>query len=184
MIRRPPRSTLFPYTTLFRSAWIDYLNGKNPDYPERALQQDLARIRFRVAGLRKDPTTPDTRLADDPMKYNPASIHSLLSLAMGGVHPGVGGNSLVARLRYFDPDQRRPGLPTDVAALVERISAEDVVVTLINTNQLDPRTLIVQGGAYGEHEIVAASGLGGQASVGNAHFAVQLAPGAGEKLTI
>src|SRR3712207_6945100 len=23
MIRRPPRSTLFPYTTLFRSSWID-----------------------------------------------------------------------------------------------------------------------------------------------------------------
>src|SRR2546429_5979620 len=23
MIRRPPRSTLFPYTTLFRSAWCD-----------------------------------------------------------------------------------------------------------------------------------------------------------------
>src|SRR3712207_8192859 len=23
MIRRPPRSTLFPYTTLFRSAWYD-----------------------------------------------------------------------------------------------------------------------------------------------------------------
>src|SRR2546425_8795650 len=24
MIRRPPRSTLFPYTTLFRSRWIAY----------------------------------------------------------------------------------------------------------------------------------------------------------------
>ena len=24
MIRRPPRSTLFPYTTLFRSGWFDY----------------------------------------------------------------------------------------------------------------------------------------------------------------
>src|SRR5689334_23566651 len=23
MIRRPPRSTLFPYTTLFRSGWVD-----------------------------------------------------------------------------------------------------------------------------------------------------------------
>src|SRR3712207_8951735 len=23
MIRRPPRSTLFPYTTLFRSGWLD-----------------------------------------------------------------------------------------------------------------------------------------------------------------
>src|SRR5258705_11410541 len=28
MIRRPPRSTLFPYTTLFRSAFIA---GQNPD---------------------------------------------------------------------------------------------------------------------------------------------------------
>src|SRR3712207_8182266 len=25
MIRRPPRSTLFPYTTLFRSAWVSVL---------------------------------------------------------------------------------------------------------------------------------------------------------------
>src|SRR3712207_8670739 len=24
MIRRPPRSTLFPYTTLFRSRWVTY----------------------------------------------------------------------------------------------------------------------------------------------------------------
>src|SRR3712207_7651346 len=31
MIRRPPRSTLFPYTTLFRSAhpeWYSMINGK------------------------------------------------------------------------------------------------------------------------------------------------------------
>src|SRR2546428_2442494 len=31
MIRRPPRSTLFPYTTLFRSALVDHMtlpNGK------------------------------------------------------------------------------------------------------------------------------------------------------------
>src|SRR2546427_5746246 len=27
MIRRPPRSTLFPYTTLFRSAAADFLHG-------------------------------------------------------------------------------------------------------------------------------------------------------------
>src|SRR3712207_7798598 len=30
MIRRPPRSTLFPYTTLFRSARIDALNVELP----------------------------------------------------------------------------------------------------------------------------------------------------------
>src|SRR5256885_4394627 len=27
MIRRPPRSTLFPYTTLFRSTWFDRWSG-------------------------------------------------------------------------------------------------------------------------------------------------------------
>src|SRR3712207_7324604 len=34
MIRRPPRSTLFPYTTLFRSA--DVLRVKRRNQPERA----------------------------------------------------------------------------------------------------------------------------------------------------
>src|SRR2546426_7717253 len=29
MIRRPPRSTLFPYTTLFRSQHINYSTGAN-----------------------------------------------------------------------------------------------------------------------------------------------------------
>src|SRR2546426_4710064 len=39
MIRRPPRSTLFPYTTLFRSlfsnAWVfDFCRSEAPDLPE------------------------------------------------------------------------------------------------------------------------------------------------------
>src|SRR2546426_3379069 len=33
MIRRPPRSTLFPYTTLFRS--YRHRGEKRPDHPER-----------------------------------------------------------------------------------------------------------------------------------------------------
>src|SRR5687768_18451985 len=31
MIRRPPRSTLFPYTTLFRSSWSIPLSPHGPD---------------------------------------------------------------------------------------------------------------------------------------------------------
>src|SRR5258708_24761772 len=34
MIRRPPRSTLFPYTTLFRSNWAGSLRGP-PEIHER-----------------------------------------------------------------------------------------------------------------------------------------------------
>src|SRR3712207_7513488 len=36
MIRRPPRSTLFPYTTLFRSEVIDYVSRK---YGEERVSQ-------------------------------------------------------------------------------------------------------------------------------------------------
>src|SRR2546422_9274011 len=32
MIRRPPRSTLFPYTTLFRSLWLEVI-GHDPELP-------------------------------------------------------------------------------------------------------------------------------------------------------
>src|SRR5262249_14019743 len=42
--------------------WVGYLQGKNPDFPEQALRQDLATIRNRVRGIRADRTTPDTRL--------------------------------------------------------------------------------------------------------------------------
>jgi hypothetical protein len=167
-----------------RDEWLEFLAGKNKDHPETALRRDLARIRQRVAGMRQDPTTPDTRLADDPMKFNPASVHALLALTMGGVHPGVGGNSLVARLRYFDADRRRPGLPEDVAALVEKLTADAATVTLVNVNQLFPRTLIIQGGAYGEHQIVAASGAGPETRADASRVQIRLAPGAGATLTL
>jgi hypothetical protein len=164
--------------------WLDFLAGKNPEYPERALTADLGRIRQRNKAMRADPTTPDSRLADDPMKFNPASVQALLALTMGGVHPGVGGNSLVARLRYFDGLERRPGLPADVAALVTRLSADEADVTLVNVNQIQARKLIVQGGAYGEHTIVAASHEGRLISSGGPTIQVHLAAGAGAALTL
>src|SRR5206468_8947905 len=37
MIRRPPRSTLFPYTTLFRSLWSDTSPEDNPPLDEQGL---------------------------------------------------------------------------------------------------------------------------------------------------
>jgi hypothetical protein len=164
--------------------WLNYLNGKSPGFPERVLQNDLARIRSRVAGMRRDTTTPDTRLADDPMEFNPASIHGILPLAMGSVNQGRGGNSLVSRLRYFDTDKRRPGLPDDVAALVEKMTADETVVTLVNVSQIEPRTVIVQGGAYGEHNIVSATIASAQTNVGSPTFEVRLAPGAGTKISL
>src|SRR2546425_3514080 len=53
MIRRPPRSTLFPYTTLFRSRWIELGQGDSDPAGEgiqrhgRAESSDVARRRRR-----------------------------------------------------------------------------------------------------------------------------------------
>src|SRR5690554_7310065 len=38
MIRRPPRSTLFPYTTLFRSDWSSYYHFNYSGYRWRLLR--------------------------------------------------------------------------------------------------------------------------------------------------
>src|SRR5207249_9389027 len=51
MIRRPPRSTLFPYTTLFRSHGVRQL-GKAPERGELVLDERAAADRT-VAGDRK-----------------------------------------------------------------------------------------------------------------------------------
>src|SRR3712207_7211521 len=48
MIRRPPRSTLFPYTTLFRSQDV------GEDRRPRALEQPEALVEEREVGRRRD----------------------------------------------------------------------------------------------------------------------------------
>lgn len=163
--------------------WFSYLEGKEPNYPEQALRRDLARVGKQVQAIRSDASTPDTRLADDPMALNPASVVSLVELTLGGLHPGRSGSALFCRLRYFDPDNRRAGLPTDVAALIDEMAADRVSVTLVNINQLEPRRIIVQSGGYAEHRFTAVQ-LGSQVrDLDGPHVAISLAPGAGARLT-
>ena len=160
--------------------WLLFLFGQNPDYPEQALRADLARVRQRVAEMRADETTPDTRLADDPMHLNPASVASLIQLMLGGLHPNHQGNVLQARLRYFDPIARRAGIPADMAALVNRLTDDEVAVTLVNANQLASREIVIQAGGYAEHEFISVSRDSGQSQAVNSNqLSVTLAPGAG-----
>jgi hypothetical protein len=164
--------------------WMAYLDGKRPDYPEEALRGDLARIRECVAGMRADPTTPDTRLADDPMQFNPASVTALIELALGGIHPGHRGSLLHCRLRYFDPARRRAGLPEDVAALVEKLDGDRVTVTLVNVNQVEPRDVVIQAGAYAEHQFSGVTVGGREQALDTPALTVRLAPGAGGRIML
>ncbi|MDB2499781.1 hypothetical protein N9X40_02885 [bacterium] len=165
-------------------AWVRYLSGSDSAYPVRELQKAFGTIRSKVAGMRADTTTPDTRLADDPMKYNPATVQTLNKLMMAGLDPGRGAAPLHCRLRYFDPINRRAGIPEDVAALIHSISDHEVSVTLVNLNQSNPRELIVQAGAYGEHKVTEIQ-MGDQSlRVDNSNFQVTLALGSGARLVI
>lgn len=174
--------------------WVSYLEGKDAGYPVRAMRADLERVRARAQAQRDDKTTADTRLADATLNINPASVTALIHLMEGGVHiarppwspssPSQGGTLRYARLRWFDPERRRAGIPPDVAALVERLSDDEAVVTLVNTNQVAARTVTVQAGAYAEHQFLGvAIDDGPTTGVNASSHTLRLAPGAGARLS-
>ena len=88
------------------------------------------------------------------------------------------------RLRYFDPEKRRAGLPDDVAVLIEKMDADSVTVTFVNTNPVTGRTVTVQGGAYAEHQILRVTINGKTTGVEAPTFRVRLAPGSGSRLRL
>ena len=163
--------------------WISYLEGRNDHYPIEALQADFGTVRKKIEWIRKDPTTPDTRLSDNPNPYNPATVGTLFQMMTGGLPP-YRAQAVHTRLWYFDPDQRRPGLPVDTGALVEKITKDEVVVTLVNMNQLEDREITVQGGAYGEHQCLSVTIDGTETDVDDASFSVLLKAGSGHRLVI
>ena len=168
--------------------WIAFLAGKDPAFPEKALRGELEHIRQQMNRVRQDPTSPDSRLADWAMMHNPVTTKVLVELTTGGHRIDNNLDRLFGllhcRVRYFDPERRRAGLPRDVAALVTSLEADSVRLTLVNLNQVEARTVIVQGGAYGEHQIREVTLQGSRTAVEGRHFAVRLAPGAGAELVI
>jgi hypothetical protein len=164
--------------------WLAFLDGQKPDYPEAALRADLDAIRQQAARIAADQTTPDTRLADDPMNLNPASVTALVQLMLGGLYPGNQGSPLHCRLRYFDSQKRRAGMPEDVAALVTQLTADSVTVELVNVSPVEARTLLIQAGGYGEHQFTSATLANRTIPLAADAFSVRLGPGCGAKLVI
>ncbi len=167
-----------------KTGWIGFLEGLNPDYPEQALRREFAVIRGKMKSMRIDPTTPDTRLVDVPMGFNPYSPTLMLNRLMQGAYLHGMIYTQHARVRYFDPVRRRAGIPEDVAVLITEMSKEMTKVILVNVNQLEARDVIVQTGAYGEHQCVRVETGGRKFQVNNRFFNIRLAPGAGAELII
>ena len=164
--------------------WLAFLEGMDPTYPERSLRGEFSALQGKMTAMDSDDSTPDTRLSDDPMVYSPTEVRVLVQLAMGGLHPGHRGGPLHCRVRYHDPIRRRPGLPPDVAALVERLTDTETVVTVVNINQCEPRRVLLQAGAYGEHRWTSAQVDGQEHPVNHSSLVIVLGPGAGGRVTL
>ncbi len=165
-----------------KPAWLDYLEGKDASYPTAALTKGFSSIRKNLKEMENDATTADTRLADYLLEMQPVTTDALLNLTTGGYFSNGRIWILHSRFRYFDPERRRAGLPQDVAALVDKLEASAASVTLVNTNQLEPRSLVIQAGGYGEHQFESVTIDGKATPINGRHMTLKLAPGAGVKL--
>ena len=182
--RQPLPTGSGTYASLATAGWIEFLRGGNSQYPEQALQWDRDLIGKRLTAMRADTTPAGRRLADNMLDYNPVAVESLVQLMWGALMPGRNGGLPNARLRYFDPVARRAGVPEDVAALVSGLSETETTLTLVNLNATEARTVIVQGGAYGEHQLVSVTRGTTTIPVDAPVLTVHLSPGAGEQVRL
>ncbi|HEV8562433.1 MAG TPA: hypothetical protein VGR06_39445, partial [Actinophytocola sp.] len=134
--------------------WLAFLSGDNPEYPERILAAAQAQVRHRLARMElyrgRNVAEADIHLWQ---QSNPVVTEALVQLTWGGPQVIYNGGLQQARVRYYDAQARRPGLPPAVAALVSRIEPEATVVDLVNLDPHTARSVIVQAGAFAEHTI-------------------------------
>jgi len=182
--------------------WSRFLVGAHPHYPEQIQQASYAQVVRRMAQVHQDEDVGTRHHVHHWQWGNPVTSEALVQLTLGAPQPIYNGGLLHARLRYFDAETRRAGLPPDVAALVEKLESDRTVVRLVNTSATQARTLRIQAGAFGEHRFTEArfqrrtsewpGGLGGYAGTYSAesvqceeavlpltdgHLQVELPPG-------
>lgn len=133
--------------------WLAYLAGHNVDYPARALGMALGQVARRMALIREDATTERTDDIHWWQRLNPVVTEILVQLTTGAPAALYNGGLQQARVRYWDADRGRPGLPADVAALVEGFDKVRVGVQLVNLSNTSERRVVVQAGAFAEDGI-------------------------------
>lgn len=135
--------------------WIGYLAGRNPDYPERALELALAQTLRRTALIAQAPDEPEDGDIHFWQRLNPVVTEVLTQLVSGAPPAVYYGGLALARVVIGDGTRGRPGLPPGVAALVSAAEERRIVLELVNTGD-DDQLAVVQAGAFGEDEIVSA----------------------------
>ncbi len=135
------------------ASWMGFLEGENPNFPAEILEANYEEVLKRLEMIRTDTTTPEQQDVHHFFQRNPVILEGLVQLMLGAPNHIYHGGMLHTSLRYFDPTKLRPGIPPDVAALVERITSTSITVQLVNLHPTESRIVIIQGGMFGEHQI-------------------------------
>lgn len=169
--------------------WYCYLDGRHPDYPRLILESQYEEVLRRMDKIRDDHGDPESWDVHHWQDVNPVHTEALIQLTCGGPQIIYHGGLLHVRLRYFDAHSRRPGLPEDVSALVSALDADSTTVELVNSSPLHARTLVVQAGAFGEHDFTTVSTVDNaegampiSQEINGQHFQVTLPAGRSVKL--
>lgn len=166
--------------------WYCYLRGENDAYPRQILNTQWMEVARRMQKMRDDDGDPEQWDVHHWQDINPVHTEALVQLTCGGPQIIYHGGLLHVRLRYFDADARRPGLPPDVGALVQDIQADNATATLVNLSPLHVRRVIVQAGAFAEHTFTEVTDLTSDppaiVSVKKPHMRVVLPPSTSIKL--
>jgi len=149
--------------------WFEYVQGRNPDYPERILAANLTLVANQLTKMRSPIADPanwhdisgldqrhiNINMHVDPIhawqEFTPVCVEGLLQLTLGApMHISHGGLQF-GQVRYYDALRRRPGLPNGVATLVSQFDQQSITMTVVNTHATATQGLVIQAGTFGEH---------------------------------
>jgi hypothetical protein len=160
------------------AAWFRFVRGQFPDYPEAVLRATCEELYRLTELIRTDASEPARRYVQHWIDRNPVLCEALAQLMTGAPYPLYHGGLLHCRVTYYDPARRRPGLPEQVAALIDTIDEAGVRLQLVNLDPWAERSVILQAGAFAEHTFEEARTAGSDEprTVGGPWLQVTLAP--------
>jgi len=169
-------------------ARFQFYEGRNPDWPLKILRKDLEQALQSHRELRCENRSPQ-QLVDEHVPPRHAVYTRALTQTMFGCPQTVYNGSLLrATLRYFDARAERPGLPPDTAAFVDEIRPDGAGLQLVNLSPDTTSDLILQAGAFGEHEFSQVTWRAGDVqqvkTVDNRYLTVRLQPAAAIRLDL
>ena len=183
--------------------WFQFMQGHLPNYPVEILQANLELIKIQLRKMRSNTGNPrnwdsyDPATADEVVgldlrvpgynihawqEFNPVYFEGLGQMVFGGpMHISHGGLQH-GKVRFFDGKLKRPGLPPDVAVIVDGMNASTLSMQVANIGA-DSQELSIQAGTFGEHcfesvVITGADGAVSEMAIGHKWFALDLVGGA------